>query len=97
MKSNTTTTKRALHRAKIIKGQLEGLEKKIEDDAYCMDIVTQSLAIQKSLASLSKLVVEHHIKTHIQHMMASNDEAERQKAIAELSQLYELTNVRGRS
>lgn len=91
-----TTKSRALHRAKIIKGQLEGLEKKISDDAYCMDIVTQSLAIQKSLASLSKLMVENHIETHIQHMLSSGDEKQQAKAITELSQLYELTNVRGR-
>lgn len=94
MKKDTKT--RALHRAKIIKGQLEGLEKKISDEAYCMDIVTQSLAIQKSLASLSKLMVENHIETHIQHMLSSGDQKQREKALEELSQLYELTNVRGK-
>jgi DNA-binding FrmR family transcriptional regulator len=90
------TKSRALHRARIIRGQLEGLEKKIEDDAYCMDIVTQSLAIQKSLASLSKLMVAHHVETHIQDMMTSNDNKQKEKAVAELAQLYELTNVRGK-
>ena len=93
---NKDTKSRALHRAKIIKGQLEGLKKQISDDAYCMDIVTQSLAIQKSLASLSKLMVENHIEAHIQHMLSSGDEKQREKAIEELSQLYELTNVRGK-
>ena len=68
----------------------------ITDDAYCMDILTQSLAIQRSLASLSKLVLEHHIESHIQDMMASGDENQRQKARLELSQLYELNNVRGK-
>lgn len=68
----------------------------IEEDAYCMDILTQSLAIQKSLASLNKLVLENHIATHIQAMMASGDDAQKEKALKELSQLYELNNVRGR-
>lgn len=90
-----STQSRAIHRAKIIKGQLEGLEKKINADAYCMDILTQSLAIQKSLASLSKLVVANHIDTHIQQMFASGDEQQIETAVAELSRLYELTNVRG--
>ncbi len=90
------TKLRALHRAKIIKGQLNGLEKKINADAYCMDILTQSLAIQKSLASLSKLMVSHHIEVHIQRMLASDDKKQREKAVVELSQLYELTNVRGK-
>lgn len=68
----------------------------IDEDAYCMDILTQSLAIQRSLASLSKLVLENHISTHIQEMMKSNDETQHQKALKELSQLYELHNVRGK-
>ncbi len=91
-----STQSRAIHRAKIIKGQLEGLEKKIHDDAYCMDILTQSLAIQRSLASLSKLIVANHIETHVQDMLTSGDQKQKDQAIAELSQLYELVNVRGK-
>ena len=68
----------------------------IEEDAYCMDILTQSLALQRSLASLSKLVLEHHIRTHIQFMLSSDDESQCEKAFEELSQLYELSNVRGK-
>lgn len=91
-----TVKERASHRSKIIEGQFKGLQKMIEEDAYCMDILTQSLAIQKSLASLNKLVLENHIATHIQAMMASGDDTQKEKALKELSQLYELNNVRGR-
>lgn len=91
-----TTKQRSIHRSKIIEGQLNGLQKMINEDAYCMDILTQSLAIQRSLASLSKLVLENHIATHIQAMMSSGDEGQQQKALEELSQLYELHNVRGK-
>ncbi len=61
-----------------------------------MDILTQSLAIQKSLASLNKLVLENHISTHIQEMLGSDDEKMREQALNELSQLYELNNIRGK-
>lgn len=88
--------KRALHRSKIIEGQFKGLQKMIDQDAYCMDIMTQSLAIQKSLASLNKLVLENHISTHIQEMLSSGDEKMREQALNELSQLYELNNIRGK-
>jgi CsoR family transcriptional regulator, copper-sensing transcriptional repressor len=91
-----TVKERTVHRAKIVEGQFKGLQKQINEDAYCMDILTQSLAIQKSLASLNKLVLENHIATHIQAMMASGDEAQREKALDELSQLYELNNIRSR-
>ncbi|MCA0228223.1 metal-sensitive transcriptional regulator [Candidatus Saccharibacteria bacterium] len=91
-----TVKERTTHRSKIIEGQFKGLQKMIDGDVYCMDILTQSLAIQKSLASLNKLVLENHIATHIKAMMASGDEKQQEKALSELSQLYELHNVRGK-
>lgn len=91
-----TVQQRAAHRVKIIEGQLHGLQKMIEKDTYCMDIMTQNLAIQRALASLNKLVLENHITTHIQSMMTSGDEAQKEKALQELTQLYELHNVRGK-
>ncbi len=89
--------KRALHRTKIIEGQIKGLHKLIDQEAYCMDILTQSLSIQKSLASLNKLMVENHITTHINDMLSSNSEKDHVKAHTELLQLYELNNIRAKS
>lgn len=86
--------RRTLHRTKIISGQMRGLEKQIADDAYCMDVLTQSLAIQKSLASLNKLILERHLRTHIADKMTSGDKAQQSKAIEELLNLYELNNIR---
>ncbi len=87
--------KRAIHRGKILQGQLEGLLRAIENEDYCMDIITQSLAVQKSLGSLNKLMAENHIMTHISHMMSSGDPKQIAKAQEELSKIYELTNNRG--
>ena len=86
---------RAVNRSNVIEGQFKGLRKAIENEAYCMDILTQSLAIQKSLASLNKLILENHMRTHISDMMTSGDEAVQQQALDELLKLYELNNVRG--
>lgn len=89
--------KRAIHRSKIIEGQFKGLQKMIGSEAYCMDILTQSLAIQKSLASLNKLVLENHLRTHVIEMLSSGDEAQKEKALEELLQLYELHNIKGQA
>lgn len=89
--------KRAAHRTKIIEGQIKGLQKMIDNEAYCMDILTQSLAVQKSLASLNKLILENHLRTHIIEMMGSGDEAQQEKALDELLKLYELHNIKGQS
>jgi len=85
--------KRALHRARILEGQLRGVEKMIENEDYCVDILTQSLAIQKSLGSLNKLLVENHLKTHVSEMFEEGGSA-RDEAIAELLKVYELSNNR---
>lgn len=88
--------RRALHRSKIIQGQMKGLEKKISSDEYCMDILTQSLAIQKSLASLNKLILENHLRTHVAENMATGDKKQQQISIEELLSLYELNNIRSK-
>ncbi len=61
-----------------------------------MDILTQSLAIQKSLGSLNKLILENHITTHVTDSLATNDETVRNKAVQELLSLYEFNNIRGK-
>ncbi len=93
----TVIKKRATHRSKIIEGQFAGLQKMISNEAYCMDILTQNLAIQKSLASLNKLILENHLRTHVREALGSNDEADQERALNELLRLYELHNIRGRA
>lgn len=88
--------KRSLHRTKIIKGQIEGLQKMILGEEYCIDILTQSLAIQRSLRSLNKLILENHLQTHAVTALASKDMAIKESALQELLNLYELSNVRGK-
>ena len=87
---------RALHRAKILEGQMRGVQKMIDDEEYCMDILTQNLAIQKSIGSLNKLILENHIRTHVKHGLGSAAQDEQDKAVEELLALYELTNIKGR-
>lgn len=85
--------KRALHRSRILEGQLRGLEKMIENEDYCVDIITQSLAIQKSLRSLNKLLVENHLRTHVTDMFAAGGDTADQ-AVDELLRVYEINNNR---
>lgn len=88
--------RRALHRTKILQGQMKGLEKMIDKENYCMDILTQSLAIQKSLSSLNKLVLENHLRTHINEKFSGNDSKAQKQAMEELLHLYELNNIRSK-
>ncbi len=81
--------KRALHRTSILEGQVRGLAKMIENEDYCMDVIAQSRAIQKALASLDKLLIENHLRTHVTHMFAEGGE-QRDRAVVELLKAYDL-------
>ena len=80
--------KRALHRTSILEGQLRGVAKMIENEDYCMDIITQSRAIQRSLESLNKLLLENHLRTHVAHMFDEGGEP-REQAIEELLKAFD--------
>ncbi len=82
--------KRAIHRAKIIKGQIEGLIRAIEREEYCTKLLHQSLSMQKSLKSLDALLLENHLRTHVRHQMQKKSEVER--AVKELIDVYTLSN-----
>lgn len=75
---------------------MRGVQKMIENEDYCMDILTQSLAIQKSIGSLNKLILENHIRTHIKDNLSSSSKKAQEQAIEELLGLYELSNVRSK-
>lgn len=75
---------------------MKGLEKMIEKEEYCMDILVQNLAIQKSLGSLNKLVLENHLKTHIAAKLSAPDAKSNSDALNELLELYEISSVRGK-
>lgn len=82
--------KKALHRAKIIRGQLDGLIRAIEAEKYCIDLITQSRSIQLSLKSMDRILLANHLHGHVKHML--NDKKQESKAIKELVNLYALSN-----
>ena len=77
----------SLRRLKIVAGQVQALQKQIEEDRYCMDVLDLSLSIQKALRSLDGLVIEGHLRTHVLEMMTGG---EQERAINELLKLYKV-------
>ncbi len=82
-------TRRALHRTRIIRGQVEGLERAVAKNGYCVDILIQSLAIQESLKSLNAYILDHHLSTHVVEQIHSGKLAQ---VKAELLRIYKLSN-----
>ncbi len=89
MKSHYADVKvHAQKRINIIKGQLDGLQKMIEADEYCIDLLNQSLAIQNSLRSLDSVLFERHLKTHVSEQFKN----EQERAVTELVKLFKRVN-----
>ena len=77
-----------LRRLKIVKGQIAGLERQVVADAYCVDVITQSLAIKQALSTIEDLLLERHLTNHV----VENVKAGRhRRAIEELIKLYKLS------
>jgi len=72
-------------RLKIIKGQLNGLEKMVGEDKYCVDILTLSLAIQRAMKEMDQLVMEGHMKTCVQNGIS---DGKPEKVTKELMDLF---------
>lgn len=62
-KRNEKEYKDLVTRLNKIEGQVRGVKKMIEDDRYCVDILTQVSAIQSALNSFNKVLLSDHIKS----------------------------------
>jgi DNA-binding FrmR family transcriptional regulator len=61
---------RRLNRAE---GQVRGIGKMLEQDRYCIDILTQVAAVQSALDALARKLLEHHLHGCVQHAVRSGD------------------------
>jgi CsoR family transcriptional regulator, copper-sensing transcriptional repressor len=64
---------RRLHR---IEGQVRGIERMVEEDRYCIDVLTQISAVTTALESVAFLVLDDHVKHCVAGALASGDEAD---------------------
>lgn len=74
-------------RLKKIEGQVRGLQKMVGEDAYCIDIITQTSAIRSALKSLEDVLLESHLQSCVINQVKNNQE---DKAVSEILQVYKL-------
>ncbi|MCX7996468.1 MAG: metal-sensitive transcriptional regulator [Patescibacteria group bacterium] len=85
--SEKTVKQQVLHRIKIIQGHLRAVEKMIENDSSCIDVIHQSMAIQKALKRLDMALMKEHLGTAVVEQFQNNQIS---KSIDELLSLYEM-------
>jgi DNA-binding FrmR family transcriptional regulator len=67
-----------------IEGQVRGLSRMIEEDRYCIDIVTQISAVRAALRRLEEEILRDHVGHCVEHAIASGNKADQRRKIEEL-------------
>ncbi|MDP2741632.1 MAG: metal-sensing transcriptional repressor [bacterium] len=87
-KHDNTHKQKATRRLRIVAGQIKGLEKMVEEDKYCIDIINQSLAVKQALSSFEDFILKNHLSTHVVSQMKTGKS---DKAIEEILSIYRLS------
>ena len=74
-------------RLKLIEGQIRGLQKMIESDTYCIDVITQTSAVKQALSNVEDLLLENHLGGCIINQIKSG---QTDKAKKEILKVYKL-------
>jgi DNA-binding FrmR family transcriptional regulator len=67
-----------------IEGQVRGLSKMVEEDRYCIDIVTQISAVRAALRRVEEEILKDHVSHCVEHAISSGDKVDQRKKISEL-------------
>jgi len=77
----TASTLKRLNR---IEGQVRGLARMVEDERYCIDIVTQIGAVRAALRRVEEEILRGHVAHCVEHAIASGDKADQRRKVREL-------------
>ena len=80
---------RVLHRLKIARGHLNKVISMIESDEYCIDVLTQSQAVQKAIIETDNLILENNLKSCVSDSIKNGNSEE---AIAEVMNIFKKSN-----
>jgi len=82
------TRSAAQARLKRIAGQVSGIQRMVDEDRYCVDILWQIAAAEAALTEAARVILSGHFESCLTEAMRSRDERERRKKIDELMALF---------
>ncbi len=78
-----------LHRLKNIAGHIHGIERMIENGAYCIDLLRQIQAVQAALNKVSTNILNNHLHSCLITAVRGDDPEERERVLKEIIEIYE--------
>ena len=85
---NEEAKAKARGRLRRIEGQVQGLQRMIDADAYCVDVLLQISAVQGALEQVQKLLLGRHIESCVADALRSGSKSERQQKVEELLDVF---------
>ena len=80
-----------LDRLARLEGQVRGVARMVEQDRYCIDIMSQTSAIRAALTAVDKILIKNHAMLCVESALASGDVAKQREKFTELVDLLEKT------
>jgi len=78
-----------LRRMKNVEGHVRGIERMLENDAYCIDVIRQIQAVQAALTKISVSVLDDHMQTCLTNSL---DGEKRDQMLREITEVYEMAS-----
>jgi DNA-binding FrmR family transcriptional regulator len=83
------TKKQVVNRWRSIEGHVRGIERMVEEESYCIDVIKQAIAVQRALERVNGLILENHLQTCVTTAIRSEETQERERVIGELLEVFE--------
>jgi DNA-binding FrmR family transcriptional regulator len=83
---------RTLQRLKTIEGHVRGIQRMMEEDVYCIDVIRQIQAVQAALNRVSSQILEDHLNSCLITAVRGEDVDERERVLKEIVDVFETAN-----
>jgi CsoR family transcriptional regulator, copper-sensing transcriptional repressor len=81
-----------LRRLKTAEGHLRGIQRMVEDGAYCIDVIRQVQAVQSALNRINSEILDQHLNSCLITAVRGDDPAERERVLKEISDVFQTAN-----
>jgi len=78
----------ALKRLKNIEGHIRGIERMLEEDAYCINVIRQIQAVQAALNRVNEMILEGHLNSCVITAIRSENPDDRERVLKEISEVF---------
>jgi len=82
----------AINRMKTVEGHVGGIRRMLEEEKYCIDVIKQIQAVKAALNKASKVILEEHMNTCVISAIQGDDQAERERVLQEITEIFETAN-----